>query len=126
MTSNVPSIFLQKEGGDKELKVEDNKEFTVALAGNPSTGYSWLMANVEAVKNNNVIQPLNLNQYNTCDDYVHDPHEPGMVGFGGVYYFKFKVNNGTGKELPKLVFEYKRHWEKDKPPYGKAEITLKL
>ena len=126
MASNVPSVVLKKEGGDRELKVEDNKEFTIALEGNPTTGYSWSMANVEAVKNSNVIELLNVNEYNESDDYVQDPHEPGMVGFGGVYYFKFKVKNGAGKQLPKLVFEYKRCWEKDVPPYGKAEINLKL
>ena len=29
MASNLPSVCLEKEGGNKELKVEDNKEFEI-------------------------------------------------------------------------------------------------
>ena len=123
MTS--PAIFLKKEGGNAELKVENGKEYNIALEGNPTTGYSWYMANVDIVKNSNSVEMLNLDEYNGSSDYVTDPHEPGMCGVGGVYHFKFKVKDATANKLPKLVFEYKRPWEKDVPPYGKAEITLK-
>ena len=126
MASNIPLVCLDKEGGNKELKVEDNKEFKIVLQGNPTTGYSWFMTNSEAVKNSNVIEILNLNEYNGSQDYVKDASEPGMVGVGGAFYFKFKVKNGAGKELPKLIFEYKRPWEKEKPVIGNAEINLKL
>ena len=126
MASNVPSVALKQNGGNAELKVEDNKEFKVVLEGNPTTGYSWFMANVDDVKKTNVIELLNVNDKNTCDDYVQDPHEHGMVGVGGSFVFKFKVKNGTGKDLPKLAFEYKRPWEKNKAPVAKADITLKL
>ena len=36
------------------------------------------------------------------------------------------MNNTEGKEMPKLAFEYKRPWEKEKPAIGNAEVTLKL
>ena len=123
---SINSVSFKKEGGVTELKVEDNKEFNIVLEGNPTTGYSWSMQNVEALKISNIIQPLNLNEYNNSDDYIQDAHEPGLCGVGGKWVFKFKVNNAAGKELPKLLFEYKRPWEKDVPPLGKAEITLKL
>ena len=126
MASNLPSVCLEKEGGNKELKVEDNKEFEIILLGNPTTGFSWFLANPEVVKNSNVIEILNLDKYNGSQDYIQDACEPGMCGVGGAYHFKFKVKNGTGKELPKLIFEYKQPWDKDTPPYGKAEINLKL
>ena len=45
MTS--PSVSLKKEGGNVELKVEDNKEFNIILEGNPTTGYSWFISNPE-------------------------------------------------------------------------------
>ena len=125
MTTNLPCVFLEKEGGNKELKVEDNNEFNVILAGNPSTGYGWYMSNANDVKSSNVIEILNLNEHGSAD-YVTKAHLPGKFGIGGAYYFKFKVKNGVGKELPKLTFEYKRPWEKDVSPHGKAEITLKL
>ena len=124
--ASTPSVFLKREGGNKELKVEDNKEFSIELEGNPTTGSSWLMVNVDSVKNSSVVEPLNLNKYNGSEEYIQDACKPGLCGVGGRFIFKFKVNNGSGKELPKLLFEYKKPWEKDTPPYGKAEITLKL
>ena len=84
------------------------------------------MVNVESVKNSSIVEPLNLDKYNGSEEYIQDACEPGLWCVGGRYVFKFKVNNASGKELPKLLFEYKRPWEKDTPPYGKAEITLKL
>ena len=123
---SVPSVSLKQEGGNVELKVQDNKEFNVCLEGNGTTGYSWVLTNVEEVKNSNLVEPLNVNPGNMADDYVTNPHEHGMVGVGGYSVFKFKVKNGAGKGLPKLVFEYKRPWETNKPPAGKAEVTLKL
>ena len=123
MSENIPTVALTIKGGNKELKVEKNKEFNVALQGNPTTGYSWYMSNVDEVKNSNAIEILNLNKYNGADDYVHDPHEPGMAGFGGTYYFKFKVKEANG-DLPKLLFVYKRAWENNAE--SNAEITLKF
>ena len=122
--SVIPSVNLKKEGGKVELKVENDKEFNIILEGNPSTGYSWTMDNVEEIKNSGVIEILNLDKYNS-GEYVQDACEEGMCGVGGTYYFKFKVKEGNGKELPKLIFKYKRPWEKDVPAYGNAEITLK-
>ena len=121
------SVSFKQEGGNKELKVEDNKEFNILLEGSPCTGYSWYISNTEDVKNTNVIEFLNLNEYNGTKDYIKDAHEPGMLGgCAGKFCFKFKVINGAGKDLPKLAFEYKRIWEKDIPPHSKAEVTLKL
>ena len=124
MTS--PAVFLYEEGGNKELKVETNKAYTIALRGNPSTGYSWYMANVDTVKNSKAVEMLNLDKYNGSIDFVKDHLEPGQLGWGigGVYNFKFKVKDAAANKLPKLIFEYKKIWEDNDPPYGIAEITL--
>ena len=82
MASSSPSVFLKKEGGNKELKVEDNKEFNIVLEGNPTTGSSWFMVNFDSVKYSSVVQPLNLNQYNGSEEYIQDAHEPGLCGVG--------------------------------------------
>ena len=121
---NIPMTCLKKEGGNVELKVENDKEFNVVLEGNPTTGYSWYLKNVEEIKNNATIEMLNLDEYNSAE-YVQQG-EGNLMGMGGIFCFKFKVNNKDGKEMPKLVFEYKRPWEKEKPAIGNAEITLKL
>ena len=36
----APSVGLKDNGGDVELKVEDNKELQVVLEDNPTTGYT--------------------------------------------------------------------------------------
>ena len=117
-------VFLKQEGGNAELKVENNKEFKIALEGNPTTGYSWYLKNAEEIKNSGIIEELNLDELNSAE-YVQKG-EGNLVGRGGVFCFKFKVKNPEGKNLPKLNFEYKRPWEKEKPAIGNAEITLKL
>ena len=122
---NIPLVCLKQEGGKAELKVENNKEFKVALEGNPTTGYSWFLKNVEEIKKNGLIELMNINEYNSVE-FTQQGNEEGLVGRGGVFCFKFKVNNPEGKDLPKLIFEYKRPWEKEKPAIGNAEINLKL
>ena len=122
---NCNLVCFKQEGGNAELKVENNKEFKVALEGNPTTGYSWFLKNAEEIKNSKIIEILNLDEHGTAE-YVQKGNEHGLVGVGGVFCFKFKVNNTEGKDLPKLAFEYKRPWEKEKPAIGNAEVTLKL
>ena len=118
-----PFICLKKEGGNAELKIEDNKIFNIALEGNPTTGYSWFMKNVEEVKNSGLIEILNLNEHNSTE-YLKEGGN--LLGQGGVFCFKFKVNNKEKKDMPKLIFEYKRPWEKEKAPIGYSEISLKM
>lgn len=80
----------------KTVKV--NQPFTIALDGNPTTGYQWqlkqLPAQVKLVKQ----------QYQQSQDC-----QPGMVGCGGKEVFTFQAQQ-TGKA--DLVFEYGRPWEK--------------
>ena len=102
--SNIPLVCLKQKGGNAELKVENNKEFKVALEGNPTTGYSWFLKNVEEIKKNGLIELLNINEYNSVE-FTQQGNEEGLVGRGGVFCFKFKVNNPEGKDLSKLIFE---------------------
>ena len=120
----MASVCFHNDGGNAELKVEENKEYSIALEGNPTTGYSWYMTNVDTVKNSNSVEMLNLDELNGSDDYVSNAKEPGLCGASGVFYFKFKVKS-VASDLPKLVFEYKRPWEK-KPSSNRAEVTLKV
>ena len=76
-----------------------NKEFIVliALASNPSTGYSW-----EAEYDDAVLE------------LVEETFEPGeytkenIVGAGGTELFRFK---GLSKGTTEITFSYKRSWE---------------
>jgi len=101
----------------KAMDVNNDEIFSVKLNGNPTTGYSWVLMNEEEIASSGVVSKV-------ADDYVEDEHEEGMVGVGGTFTFEFMVNNACGKQLPNLVFGYKRPWEDE--VVDKAEYTLNL
>jgi len=101
----------------KSIEVNNDEVFKVKLTGNPTTGYSWILENTEELVNSGVIEKVN-------EDFVEDEHEEGMVGVGGSFVFEFMVTNACGKQLPNLVFGYKRPWESQS--VEKVEYTLTL
>lgn len=86
-----------------EAGVED--EFFIKIHGNPTTGYSWIL---DENSNKDILQALNLNEYNSSLNYETDQHPEGMVGVGGDYFFKFK---GLKEGNYNLKFIKKRAWE---------------
>lgn len=71
----------------------------VAVSGNPTTGYEW------AVVNSSTVKVVN-------STYMTEPHDEGMVGYGGVYMWDV-----TAEKAGTYVFgaEYKRPWMTDAP-----------
>jgi predicted secreted protein len=94
------------------VKTQVGKVLIVKIRGNPTTGYGWYLENV-GLLNNAQLEPLNLNEYHSSDDYITDEHEPGMVGVPGSYYFKFKAHVALADPI-ELKFSHKRPWE-DQP-----------
>jgi inhibitor of cysteine peptidase len=93
-------------GSTVELRVGDTLE--VVLDGNPTTGFSWETAAVDA----SVLKQLG---------------EPGfqpdtsLIGSGGKFTFRFEAV-GSGQALLRLI--YHRPWEKDVPPEKTFEVTV--
>lgn len=87
------------KGPIKVVKV--NKQFTIALASNPTTGYSW-----RAKFNPNYIQLVN-------STYVPYPVKPGIVGSGGIQIFTFKA---IKPGITVITMEYQRPWAETVPP----------
>ena len=93
-------------GGTVELRVGDTME--VVLEGNPTTGFLWETAAVDA----SVLKQLG---------------EPGfepytsLIGSGGKFTFRFEAV-ASGQTLLRLV--YHRPWEKDVPPEKTFEVTV--
>lgn len=78
---------------------KNDAQFSVELKSNPTTGYQWFVKSYDQ----NLIK-LESNQY--------IPGVPQRVGSGGKNIFTFKM---VGKNYPpqtKIMFEYKRPWEK--------------
>jgi sulfatase modifying factor 1 len=81
----------------ENISVAVGEEFTVELASNPSTGYSWVLAGS---------LPSWLILVN--DEYIPDPVPPGYVGGGGTEYWTFRA---TAAGTATLTFDYKHPWE---------------
>jgi inhibitor of cysteine peptidase len=81
------------------INIDVNREFVIALGSNPTTGYGWQES-----------------YDNTILELVEKTYKPGeearqgMVGAGGVEYFRFKAVKAGQTEI---TLVYKRPWEEE-------------
>jgi len=123
--SSTPS-FLAKdyrhENKEDSFAVESKKNFSIQIKANPTTGYQvFLKSSVSELESSGVVTPLNLKPEGTTGDYNTDPHEEGMTGVGGSYFFKFSANK-PGEVL--LVFENKRVWDPSDATQSNIKIVV--
>jgi inhibitor of cysteine peptidase len=92
-----PQAFTAADNG-ASIELRIGESFTVVLAGNPTTGYSWVVAEMdEAVLSS--LEPA----------YVSDSE---LMGSGGEFTFTFTaVAAGTTQ----VQLEYLRTWEQVEP-----------
>jgi len=77
------------------VNIGANQEFIIALGSNPTTGYGWQESHDQAM--------LELVKW----DYEEAPTE-GVVGAGGVEYFRFKALKAGQTEIS---LTYQQPWE---------------
>lgn len=104
-------VTVTKADDGKTVKAAVGQELELRLAGNPTTGFSWALLQCEGDAVAAVGQ----------GDYVQKPAQPGMVGVGGEFVFKFRAVK-AGKA--RLTFAYRRPWEKDVPPADTFSVTV--
>lgn len=93
------------------ISIGVNQEFIIALGSNPTTGYGWQESYDEAVLE------LVEKTYKPGEQA-----EQGVVGAGGVEFFRFKALK-TGKTEIALV--YKRPWEEKTVDQKVFTVTIK-
>ena len=81
------------------ISIGVNQEFVIALGSNPTTGHSWQESHDTAVLE------LIENTYKPGEEV-----EGGVVGAGGVEYFRFKALKAGEAEITMV---YKRPWEEE-------------
>jgi len=95
--SGCTSAAQANTDSGKVINTEKNKEFSIALGANATTGYKW--------------QPkFDSGSITLVDDEYKENDNTGkqIVGAGGTQYFKFKaVKSGETK----IEFTYYRPWE---------------
>jgi predicted secreted protein len=96
-------------GGVEEIRVLAGKQFSITLASNKTTGYSWRLAAP--------LDPVMLKQIS--DDF--HPADSGAVGAPGEEVWTFE---SVGKGAAKLDFEYVRPFEKDAKPVKTAKYSI--
>lgn len=99
-----------------------NTIVVIELQGNPTTGYGWYLSQ-NTFSTDNVLQPLNLNQNNSTDEFYTDVNNSGssMTGIGGTYCFKFSLKNINKTSL---LFDYYRPWEKTNSIISSLNFTF--
>ena len=83
----------------RAISTSVNQEFVIALGSNPTTGYMWQESYDEDMLK------LLESKYDMGEEA-----KQGVVGAGGVDYFRFKTLN---KGETEITMVYKRPWEEE-------------
>lgn len=106
-------ITLDRSASGRTVTPAPGQQVVISLKGNPTTGYSWSCAGIEgdaAVAVGKI-------------KYVTDRAEPRRMGAGGMFVATFKAAK-IGKST--ITLEYKRPWEKGKPPAETFTLTVEV
>jgi inhibitor of cysteine peptidase len=93
----------------REMQLKKGQTLVVTLEGNPTTGYSWEVA-----------EPLDEQVLQQVGE-AEFKQESDLVGAGGVQILRFEAVN-AGQITLKLV--YHRPWEKDEEPLETYSIQV--
>ena len=102
-----PNIGTHLVLATKIVKV--NHEFTIALASNPTTGYSWM-----AKSDPNYVQLVN-------STYMPYRTISGIVGSGGIQIFTFKA---IKPGITRITMDYQRPWAETVPPLKEVRYNV--
>jgi len=100
----------EDNGGDFTILTGDT--LTVRLDSNPSTGYAWLIAELDE----EVLE-------NTDQDFQSDANPSGAVGVGGTDIWTF---TGVSAGTTTLALEYKQGLGEDIPSEGEFEVVIEV
>jgi len=90
------------------IDIRIRREFVIALDSNITTGYSWQVS-----YDQNMLELVEKT-------YEQNPNPRGLVGVGGVEYFRFKASNIGETEI---TFVYRRSWE-EPTPQDKTKVFI--
>ncbi len=102
-TSSPPGpseITLSESNNGGQIELDKNKMVVLRLESNPSTGYSWL------------VEEMDSNVLRQVGDFEIE-YQSHLLGAPGTQVLRFV---GAGKGLTSLKLAYRRPWEKDVAP----------
>ncbi len=95
--------------GDTTVGVIEGQMVKIELEANATTGYIW---DLEGPFNEEILRQIGKYRY---------LHKSRRIGEGGTQLYRFDT---LKKGQTKLVFEYKRPWEKEKKPAKKYVVRV--
>lgn len=104
------AIELDEQDNGQSVEVASGDKVTITLEGNPTTGFSWEVDEINSAVAELAGEP----------DYKTDSK---ALGSGGVYTFTFKAV-AAGTTNIRLV--YHRSWEEGVDPEKVYEVTLNV
>lgn len=110
-TSSPPpfGISLTEADAGKTVVLKTGDTFQVILEGNPSTGFSWILATQEPA----IIQQVG--------EFEYQPYYPNTPGSPGLLTLKF-IAFAKGQSV--LHLDYKQPWDKGMVSEKTFEVTL--
>lgn len=109
----APDLPLTDKDNGKQVTLAIGQELTLALESNPSTGFAWEVADLNAGLLVQVGDP----------EYKAPQSGAPLVGAAGTQVFHFKAKAAGQVELK---LNYRRAWEKDVPPAKTYTVTLTI
>ena len=130
ITCETPVFEVNTKANSNNLfSVKKGQQFKLKLAGNPTTGYSWFLLNLEELTSSEFISNVDTNEDGSAGGYVpiekeNENGEP-IVGAGGHFYFTFEAVAKTSEPIS-LLFSYQKPWEStnDVADAVKVEVTI--
>ena len=118
ISCEIPIFQVNTEtNSNNAFTVKKGQRFKLKLFGNPSTGYSWFLLNLENLTSSKFVSNVDTNEDGTAGGYVPFVSQKtsgfgfGLVGAGGDFYYTFKAVDKTTEPV-ELLFSYQRPWEK--------------
>ena len=130
ISCEIPVFEVNTEANSvNNFSVKKGEKFKIKLAGNPTTGFTWFLLNLEKLSSSKFISNVDTSEDGTAGGYV--PEVPAnddgimLVGSGGDFYYTFKADAKTSEPV-ELLFSYQRPWLKtnDDPNAIKVKISV--
>ena len=103
-------VQLTADDDGTTVTIAVSGRLTVNLASNPTTGFEWELAELDAA----IVE-------NTDQRYVPTPTLPGIAGSGGTEVWEF---TGVAEGTTTLRLDYRRPWETEEDPADTFEVTV--
>jgi len=101
LASSMVVINGDDLASNSEVDVNANNSFEISFRGNPTTGYSWILAESKSSIEHAV---------DSVGEPEYTPAHQGSIGGGGTFVFRFRAG---GEGTANMIFQYKRPWESE-------------